>query len=86
MERAARNYRDGRAVGFDRLSEHPTEELACIHELEHYESKVGGSDEVTSEVLRCTTVFRFEDGAWRIVHRHADPIAETRDAESVIRR
>lgn len=28
--------------------------------------------------LRVTTVFRREDGAWRIVHRHGDPYAADR--------
>jgi len=44
MARAAENYSDGRALGFDRIAGHFTPELACIHELERFESKVGGSD------------------------------------------
>jgi ketosteroid isomerase-like protein len=84
MARAGVNYRDGRALGFDRLSEHFTPELACIHELERLEAKVGGADERTAFLLRCTSVFRLEDGRWRIVHRHADPISGMRSAESVL--
>jgi ketosteroid isomerase-like protein len=84
MARAAANYRDGRALGFDRLAKHVAPELACIHELERFQAKVGGSEETTSISLRCTTVFRLEDGRWKIIHRHADPIADVRPAESVI--
>jgi ketosteroid isomerase-like protein len=84
MARAAANYREGRMVGFDRLAGHFTPELACIHEVERLESKIGGSDDTTPVSLRCTSVFRLEDGRWKIVHRHADPITGARSAESVI--
>lgn len=84
MARAAENYSDGRALGFDRIAGHFTPELACIHELERFESKVGGSDKSTHLSLRCTSVFRLEDGRWRMVHRHADPISGSCPAESVV--
>jgi ketosteroid isomerase-like protein len=84
MDLAAAHYRDGRAIGFDLVSKHVTPELGYAVELEHYEVKVGGNDELTAVSLRCTTVFRRESGEWRIVHRHADPITSARPAESVV--
>ena len=36
--------------------------------------------------VRVTTVFRREDGAWKVTHRHADPITGPRPAKSVIAR
>ncbi len=86
MTRAATNWRDGKALGFDRVSECTTPELAYIVEMERYEVKIGGNSERTSVTLRVTTVFRPEDGRWKIVHRHADPIATARPADSVIQR
>jgi ketosteroid isomerase-like protein len=84
MQRAAEYYREGRAVGFDSLAKRVTPELAYLVEVERFEAKLGGRDEFSSVVLRCTSVLRPEDGVWRIVHRHADPITSSRPAESVI--
>jgi ketosteroid isomerase-like protein len=84
MRRAAVHYRDGRATGFERVAECTTPALAYIVEMEHYEAKMGASEKITPITLRVTTVLRLEDGTWRIVHRHADPITTPRPAESVI--
>lgn len=84
IRRAATYYRDGRALGFERIAEGTTPALAYVVEVERYESKIGGRDELTPVTLRVTTILRPEEGTWRIVHRHADPIATARPAESVI--
>ena len=86
LERAASNYRDGEATGFERVSDYATEELAYTVEVERYVSKVGGAADLSQVAVRVTTVFRREDDAWRIVHRHADPITSSRPAESVAAR
>jgi ketosteroid isomerase-like protein len=44
--------------------------------VEHGTVSVGGGA-VASWTLRTTTTFRREDGAWKVVHRHADPISTT---------
>ena len=86
LERAASNYRDGEATGFERVSDYATDELGYTVEVERYVSKVGGVADLSQVALRVTTVFRREDDAWRIVHRHADPITSSRPAESVAAR
>jgi ketosteroid isomerase-like protein len=53
-------------------------------QLEHLEAKVGGREEITPYSLRSTMIFRPEDGEWKVVHRHADPITTAQPAESVI--
>jgi ketosteroid isomerase-like protein len=60
-------------------------DLAYIVELERFETKVGGADEITPVALRVTSIFRRESGEWKLLHRHADPISSARPAESVIR-
>lgn len=86
MERAASNYRDGRATGFETLASCVTDELGYTVEVERFDAKIGGSDQVAAMSLRVTSVLRPEDREWRIVHRHADPITTARAAESVIPR
>jgi uncharacterized protein (TIGR02246 family) len=84
MERAAANYKDGGATGFETLVTYVTRDLAYLVEVERFQAKVGGKEETASGALRVTTVLRQEGGDWRIVHRHADPITGVRPADSVI--
>ena len=86
MEKAASNYRDGDATGFENLAECVTSDLAYLVEAERVRSKVGGRSDVTPLALRATSIFRPEDGLWKIVHRHADPITTPQSADSVLRR
>lgn len=85
IDRAAGHYRDGEIVGFDRVSAVVTGELAYVVEIERYRARVGESRDLTAVELRVTTVFRREGGAWKVTHRHADPITTSRPASSVIR-
>ena len=86
LDRAAGNYRDGEAVGFENIATVITSDLAYIVEVERYRARVGGAEELTSVAVRVTTIFGRDDHAWKIMHRHADPITGPRPAESVIRR
>jgi ketosteroid isomerase-like protein len=84
MEGSASNYRDGEIVGFENVAKYVTSELACIVEMERYRAKVGGGEDISPVTLRVTSIFRPEDGTWKIVHCHADPITTPQSAESVI--
>jgi ketosteroid isomerase-like protein len=84
MRRAASFYRDGKAVGFDLIANEVTADLAYLVEVERLSTKMGGRDDFTTVDLRVTGIFRNEDGAWRLVHRHADPITSARGADSVV--
>jgi ketosteroid isomerase-like protein len=84
MERAATYYRDGRAIGFDLVAKVVTTELAFVVEVERLTSKIGGSEEETPVSLRVTSIFRSEEGEWKLLHRHADPITSPRLPDPVI--
>jgi hypothetical protein len=47
---------------------------------------VGGREDITPLALRVTMTFRPEDGTWKVVHHHADPITTAQPAESVIQK
>ena len=82
--RAASQVRDGEPVVFEVISEYSTEDLAYNLELEKARAKTVGTDEFRDIELRVTTIFRQEDGEWKIVHRHADPIFAPRPIEAIL--
>jgi ketosteroid isomerase-like protein len=48
-------------------------DLGYVVGIEHSTASVGGATPEAYE-LRVTEVFRREDGDWKVVHRHADPM------------
>ena len=86
MERAASLYRDGEIIGFENIAKHVTPELAYIVEVERIKARIGGSQEFANVALRSTSVLRPEDGTWKVVHRHADPITSAQAPETITRK
>jgi ketosteroid isomerase-like protein len=84
MDRAASNLREGGMVAFEEVAKHVTPELAYTVWLERQKAKVGARQDVTPFTLRVTMIYRPEEGTWKVVHRHADPITSPRPPESVI--
>ena len=84
LDRAASNLRDGAMVAFEEVAKYVSPELAYTVWLERQEAMVGGRGDITPFTLRVTMVYRPEDGTWKVVHRHADPITTPQPAESVI--
>ena len=74
LDYASSRFRDGKVTAFDEVARYEGADLAVIHETEHWQAKVGGAENLSDFRLRVTTTFRYEDGAWKIIHRHADPI------------
>jgi len=70
--RNAMKYREGVNTTFETLAKHVTPKIAYIIQVERTNAKIGGSNEVSSLALRVTSIFRREDGVWRLLHRHVD--------------
>ena len=83
VEKAAGLLREGEGLTFDTVSSYETADLAYDLEIERCRVKLGGADDLAPVALRVTTVFRREDGGWRVAHRHADPITQARPPESL---
>jgi ketosteroid isomerase-like protein len=83
-EHAASQVRDGEFVSAEIIEKNVTPELAYVVEIEQAKAKIGGSEDITPFALRVTMIFRPEEGTWKIVHRHADPITTEQPAESLI--
>lgn len=83
-DQAASQFRDGEYVGIEDVSKCVTSELAYVVRIERAKAKVGGQQAVSPITLRVTMIMRPEDGVWKIVHRHADPITTAQPAESLI--
>jgi ketosteroid isomerase-like protein len=85
IERAASNFRDGEFLSAEIIERNVTPELAYAVWLERAKAKVSGEEDIFVPIaLRVTMIFRPEEGTWKVVHRHADPITTPQPAESVI--
>ena len=83
LDHTATNYRDGQDYEFENISTIMTDELAYTVEIERARARVGGAEEFSRVEVRVTSVFRREDGEWKVTHRHGDPITTPRAAEGV---
>jgi ketosteroid isomerase-like protein len=84
VEHASSLRSDGEFDGSEIVSKYVTPELAYVVGIERAEAKIGGRADVTPYAVRATMIFRPEDGAWKVVHRHADPITTPQSAGSVL--
>ena len=84
IEHASSLRSDGEFVGWEIVAKYVTAELAYVVQTERAEAKIGGREEISSWALRVTMIFRPEEGTWKVVHRHADPVTTPQPAESVI--
>ncbi len=84
LENAASQVRDGEVTSVENIVTYITPELGFIAELERTRARLGGRQDIASFELRVTTIFRREDGEWKVVHRHADPLTTSRSIETVV--
>ena len=81
---AAARFRSGRSRGIDQLAWGESGDLAYTVWIERAEVTVEGRQAPAPIAIRVTHLYRREDGAWKIIHRHGDPITEIREAAAVL--
>jgi ketosteroid isomerase-like protein len=84
FDRASAQVSEGEGYVFEIISLVETTDLAYEVGIERNRVKLGDAVEKVSIVLRTTTIFRREEGEWKVVHRHADSIAEERSIRSIV--
>ncbi|KAE8762335.1 YybH family protein [Georgenia thermotolerans] len=84
LDRASASFRDGAVTAFERVAKYADHDVASIHETERWQAKVAGRPEISTFTLRATSTFRREEGSWKLVLRHADPI-DTADPAGPLR-
>lgn len=84
LDHVASLYSEAGSKHFERVATYVTTDLACIVEIERAWVTVRGRQEPGQVDLRVTTIFRLEEGSWKVVHRHADSITTPRPPDAVL--
>jgi uncharacterized protein (TIGR03086 family) len=85
FEKIASNFANCSSCEWEVVAADVGRDFAYLLAIERTTASVGGS-EATPYMLRSTTIFRRENGQWKIVHRHADPIGDAAELLSGLQR
>ena len=83
LDWAAARFRGG-TLTYEPLAMGVSGDLAYTVGIERGAVRVAGRDELSPMALRVTHIFRREEGAWKIIHRHADAVMEKIEATEVL--
>lgn len=83
---AARFRESGTKVRVDYLASNVSGDLAYTVGIERSEPLLAGLDKPAPMALRVTHIYRREDGAWKLVHRHADNLLEKMAVDTVLQK
>jgi len=83
LDQASRQFQDGEMLGFDTITSYTARDTAYLVETEHFRARLDGAAVAEEFALRVTSVFRREEGYWKVVHRHADPAARPQSRRSL---
>ncbi len=66
----------GGEVAFEELARHVSGDLAGTVHLEQMRARLAGGDAIVPVALQVSQLYRREEGGWKLLHRHADPVVE----------
>lgn len=83
---SARLGESGAKVKIEYLSSGVSGDLAYTVAIERSEVRLVDQDKQAPMVLRVTHIFRKENGVWKLVHRHADPLIDKAGPATVLQK
>ncbi|MEZ5934767.1 MAG: DUF4440 domain-containing protein [Alphaproteobacteria bacterium] len=82
---AVQRFQDSEAdLEIEYLNAMTSGDLAFTTAIEHARVKLAGQNEAKPMTLRATQVFRKENGQWKLILRHADPLIAKIATEAVL--
>ena len=64
----------GGSTAYEHLAIGVTDDMAYTVSIQRGDQLFAGTDTAMQSELRVTEIYRRDDGEWRLVHRHADPL------------
>ncbi len=83
IDDAAAHFTGG-SVDVEEVSRYASADLGYVVQLERQKAQLAGREDTVPISLRATMIFRREGDAWKVVHRHADPITTARPITTTI--
>ena len=59
-------------------------DLAYAVWIDRGQVRLAGREEFSPMVLRITQIYRCEEGRWKVIHRHGDPLTDKKEAEVIL--
>jgi ketosteroid isomerase-like protein len=75
-ERDGAAFADGSTNAMETLDRAAGNDIAFWVGFQRSRARLRGREEPVDFDLRVTEIYRRENGAWRLVHRHADPVVD----------
>lgn len=72
----AKSFAPGGSSSFDVLQSGADGDIGYWTGFQHADARLGESNKIVRMKLRVTELFRFQEGGWKLIHRHADDAAD----------